>query len=88
MSATKQVLRYEIPVDLHTHSIEFRGPVLHYAIKPGDRMISVWAEHNPSENSLTRMYKVYGTGEDIPAYLRWHATCVSEDGFVWHVYSY
>ncbi|MGV0985060.1 MAG: DUF7352 domain-containing protein [Limnohabitans sp.] len=44
-----------------------------------------WFEVDPSAPSVSRAFRIVGTGHDIPSGWAWRAT-VQDEPFVWHLY--
>lgn len=88
----RRVLRYEIPVDGNSHTIETdpSNPVVHVATRRPGR-VDIWIEVRENQPKTERAFHVYATGELIqPAeghIADYMGTVVTDGGhFVWHVY--
>jgi hypothetical protein len=83
----RQVFRYEVPVDDRDHELSLTpGPIL----KVGARKtaaVEFWAETHP-EGTVERAFRVFGTGQPIPAGYLWVGTAepVGLGALVWHLY--
>lgn len=81
----RQMLKYQIPNDEQWHPIECQ-PALYVGVQY-PYSVMVWAEMNPANPPVTREYRVFGTGVDIPDDAQWVGT--TQDfprGLVWHLY--
>lgn len=59
------IYQFEVPADGCLHEHEMTGPVLHVAAAR-DR-VEVWALHHAGNIPTTRLFRVFATGQDIPA---------------------
>jgi hypothetical protein len=77
--------RYEVPVDDRWHDLPLSGSVLHVASRD-PRVVEVWALHT-SGTEVTRTFRVFGTGQPLPAGpLRHVGTALASGGqLVWHL---
>lgn len=99
----RRVLRWEIPIDDQDHERGAAGPVVYvsghrdfrarvefWTVDPSDE--EFWAapigtrEHAPPPGG-TRWFRVFGTGQPVPAGYVWRATAArTADGLVWHLF--
>lgn len=87
-AATKTVHRHEVPVDDQTHTFRLTSnPRTVDAKRVGlTHVVEFWAEHHGDECAISRVFRVYGTGQPIPGDARWWGTTKRTDGLVWHLY--
>lgn len=89
MTASKQVLRWYVPVDDRDHPIG-AGRVVHVACRGDDiDVVTVWTEEtDETKKTVGRRARVYGTGQPVPAGDEHIGTAVTSTGrLVWHLYS-
>lgn len=82
----KKVWKYPLQFDLDN---EFwmsgdGGRVVHVGEQCGSVML--WAEVSIGDRPKQRVFRIFGTGNAIPAKYATHVGTVQIDGFVWHVY--
>lgn len=83
---TRRMYRYTIAVDDQDHEIPLAGdPVAVTA--PDDRTVEFWAEHTSGGAEILRVFRVFGTGHQLPRTASWVGTCPrTPAGLVWHLY--
>lgn len=95
-----KVFKYAIPVDGEDHAVEMgNGPIWHVAsLIPSDllhamssfsrgtiRYVNFWAQ-SPTE-PCRRVFRVFGTGFDIPDGYEYRGTAITAEGaLVWHLF--
>ena len=87
---TRRMYRYIVPLDDHAHTFELTSDPVHVAA-PADRIheVEFWAEHDPDAPTVTRAFRVFGTGQPLPDHARWVGTCDRTPlGLVWHLYEW
>lgn len=89
---TKQMLRYEVPIDDQTHEIPDL-PVVLFGRAPSQRSpygyvaaLSVWCEVPDGSTPATQLVQVVGTGQELDDTWTRLASAV-DDAFVWHLYA-
>jgi hypothetical protein len=74
----------EVNDELQTLRLPALARVVHCGIQ--DDVIRLWIEYPyPSEASISRHFRVFGTGQGITDDMTWVGT-VQAPPFVWHVY--
>ncbi len=101
MSATKTFMNEQKPRVVHK-TIVYVSPdrqpvaipqvanIIHVAFQHhDDNFITIWFERTltANTNDRARVFSVYGTGHDIPAFAK-HRGTVLADGYVWHLYEH
>ena len=84
-----RVLRWAVAIDDNTHELRFNGPVVPgaEACHDGCPTVAFWSvepDSNPDAR-ITRVMRVFGTGQPIPDGWVWRATTPRLGGLVWHV---
>lgn len=85
----KTIYRYSVPVDDKPHTFELSSdPVRVEAIYTGlgEYEVEFWAEFHTQWPVETRVFKIYGTGHQIPSAAEYWGTCQRINGMVWHLY--
>lgn len=84
---TTRILRFEVPVDDEWHLIRVpRNSVLHVDCRFA-RSVEFWMREHESGTEV-RAYRVYGTGQPIPATASYEGTALAPGGrAVWHLFS-
>jgi hypothetical protein len=85
--AERRILRYEVPVDDQWHVIDLpRGPILYVACRVAD-VVEFWALDAADGITLTRAFRVFGTGQPLPRAVGRHiGTAFAAGGrLVWHL---
>jgi tagatose-1,6-bisphosphate aldolase non-catalytic subunit AgaZ/GatZ len=87
------MFRYEVPLDDKAHHIDLsRGvqiaPTAEVTVSEVDRTarLSFWAEHDGDRAADARLFRVFGTGHQIPPGATWRATAPRIRGMVFHLY--
>lgn len=82
----QQIYQYEVPVDDQEHSFELTDSPSAVGCRVADKM-EFWALRRTGAPVRTRIFRVFGTWQDIPEQWSWTGTAVSPDGtFVWHLH--
>jgi hypothetical protein len=86
---TRQMFRYEVPVDDQAHKFALTGNPVAVAVRqtgPLDFTVEFWAEHD-DDSGIRRAFQVFGTGHPLPDGARWTGTCPrTAGGLVFHLY--
>ena len=78
------IYRYEVPVDDRWHPLRLSGRVVHVACR-NMHVVEVWALVTDSP-TVTRSFRVYGTGHPLPPYVQHRGTAIAPGGqLVWHL---
>ena len=82
----KTIYKYPVSVGPNLLELPIGAKIVHFAAQ-GDSLF-LWAEiPSPDSRTITRPFRVYGTGFAIEPDYEHVATCFSRDGlFVWHLY--
>lgn len=79
-----RILRYEVPVDDQWHQHDLSGTVLHVAARRRD-VVEFWALDGGTL-TVTRRFRVYGTGHPIDDESLYLGTALAAGGaLVWHL---
>lgn len=84
---TTRIYRYEVPVDDGWYPIRSATPL--YVDCRDPRVVEFWAFALDDDDPVPmRSYRVYGTGQDIPASgVQYTGTALAPHGLVWHLLS-
>ena len=83
LSKGDRIYRYTVPVDDEWHVIELAGdPLFVYARQM--TKVEFWARANDNHTVQARVFRVFGTGQDIDDAARYWGTAVV-DPLVWHL---
>ena len=88
---SRQMFRYEVPVDDAVHLLPLTSDPVAVAIGGSNAygyVMEFWAEHDDREQvGRVRAFRVFGTGHLLPEGARWVGTCPRmSSGFVFHLY--
>lgn len=82
---TREVRRYEVPVDDRPHALTLGGPILAVGCRE-PHVVEFWAMHDPAV-TWRRWFHVHGTGHELPDLAVYVGTAVAPGGrFVWHLF--
>jgi hypothetical protein len=86
--STKQIFRYEVPIDDRPHTFSLTYSPHAFATKRiGDtHRVEFWVEHDDRLNAVERTFQVFGTGQPIPSTAWLRGSTGRVDGLVWHLY--
>lgn len=80
------MLRYAVAVDDQWHRLHFPGPAMHVAAR-NEYQVDFWVLAHPDVTAVAREFRVFGTGQEIPAGCAWVGTGVTPSGaLVWHLF--
>lgn len=88
MTGTRCMFRYVVPDDgaVHLHRLSHNPVAVAACSEPYDA-VEFWAEHTEGGPQLLRAFRVYGTGNVLPADAAWVGTCPrTSRGIVFHLY--
>ena len=78
------IYRYEVPVDDRWHPLQLSGRIVHVGCR-NMHAVEVWAFHTDGP-TVTRSFRVYGTGQAIPPGVEYVGTAIAPGGqLVWHL---
>lgn len=78
------IFRYEVPVDDRWHPLQLSGDILHVGCR-NMHVVEVWAVRT-DDPTVTRSFRVYGTGQPLPDNARHAGTAIAPGGqLVWHL---
>lgn len=81
---TDAIYRYEIPVDDQWHPLQLSGDIVHVDSR-NPRAVEIWAL-NTGGTTLTRSFRVFGTGQPLPDNATHIGTAIPPGGhLVWHL---
>jgi len=83
--SARRIFRYVVPVDDGVYMFTLTGDPVAVAAPDADH-VEFWAEHDDSGGRTDRAFRVFGTGQPLPADVRWIGTCPRIAGLVWHLY--
>jgi len=84
---SREIYKYRVPVKDVWHDVAMpsHATIVHVACQDTPGVVSLWAEIENESASVTRSFRIYGTGQSIPDDTDYVGTAL--DGmFVWHVY--
>ena len=83
---SKQVLKWNVPVDDRPHRIG-AGEVVHVGCQFGPESVQVWTEESALTRGSERRVRVFGTGQKVPFdALHLGSTVTSNGAIVWHLF--
>lgn len=90
---SQTVFRYEVPIDDQWHTHNLTGAILHVASRKRDT-VEFWALSTTGA-PITRSFRVFGTGQEVPNTAKWRGTALSPADparllpagqFAWHLF--
>jgi hypothetical protein len=84
---SREIYKYRVQVKEIWHEVAMpsQAKIVHVACQDTSGVVSLWAEIENESASVTRSFRIYGTGQSIPDDTDYVGTAL--DGmFVWHVY--
>ena len=83
---TRMVLRWEVPVDDQWHVFTLSGSIVHVATRRLD-VVEFWSlEGDDVPGRHDRRFRVFGTGQPLPAEARRHIGTALAGQLVWHLF--
>lgn len=82
----KKVFRYNIPIDDEIHKIGLTSRPLHVELGEDGRSVDMWAEHIDRVIPSELLFKVVGTGHDLPSGAHHIGTTARHEGLIWHLF--
>lgn len=82
----RRMFRYEVPVDDQWHEFQLTRDPVHVAVNINARAMEFWAEFVDGDQTYRRVYRVFGTGHEIPDDAHWVGTAERVIGLVFHLY--
>jgi len=81
----RTIHKYHLHIaDIQTLHLPRGATVRHVDEQAG--MLTLWAEVDPGEPSISRTLAIVGTGHRVPEEAQYIGSAVMTTGFVWHVY--
>lgn len=83
---SRQVWKYEVPIDRMVHKFELFGPVVHVASQR-DNFVTFWVDSHPQWPVEVHKYRVVGTGShQTPENGDHVGSTIDAGGYVWHLF--
>lgn len=80
-----RIFRFEVPVDDQWHPIKLTGSPISVGCRD-PRVVEFWAIEADPVHSITRQFRVVGTGQPLPEACQFWGTAVAPGGaLVWHL---